>query len=206
VSHEEYLALGIIAIIAVVAIWFNFRDSYTDLKEHPPEDKPHGLRLGISWDDGVKTVTIGQNLTLAAGIAGRYQPTEEDRAEDEAFTAALEIRFGSRIEPCFYQKVAGVKHLNADRTRRSTIIKRCTPLEVLWLVREPDNPVDPKAVAVVRSDGSQLGYLPWRSAAEINEELCSQDCELVAIFRRHNRHPETDRVVGATILLARLKQ
>lgn len=61
---------------------------------------------------------------------------------------------------CFFQKIAGVSHKNADGSSRQAIIRQCSVGESLELRREPDNPHDPFAVAVFRSTGQQLGYLP----------------------------------------------
>lgn len=135
---------------------------------------------------------------------GQRESTCDRAAEDEQFERELKKRYGERIQPLFHQYVAGVSHLNRDRTRRTTIIKRCTPLEALRLVPEPDNPVDPKAVAVCRSDGTQLGYLPARCAAELHDEVGGPQSSLMAIFKHHNLHPETGRVVGCVILLAQI--
>jgi len=71
----------------------------------------------------------------------------------------------------FYSKVVGVTHANADRSQRQQIIAQCEQGERLRLVREPDNPHDPNAVAVVRLSGEQLGYLSSDLACEIAPRL-----------------------------------
>jgi len=65
--------------------------------------------------------------------------------------------------------IAGVSHENRDGTNRQQIVARCSPGEVLRLEREEDNPVDPNAVAVVRLNGEQLGYLPREDAVRVIE-------------------------------------
>jgi HJR/Mrr/RecB family endonuclease len=66
-------------------------------------------------------------------------------------------------------RVAGVSHNNRDGTSRQQIIRRCVAGELLRLKPEKDNPVDPKAVAVCRLNGEQIGYLPQEDAAEVTE-------------------------------------
>src|SRR5882724_4895755 len=54
------------------------------------------------------------------------------------------------IDKSFPSKVAGVSHENRDGSSRQRILRHCTAPESLRLVAEPDNPVDPKAIAVLR--------------------------------------------------------
>lgn len=64
---------------------------------------------------------------------------------------------------CFREKIKGVAHLNRlDGSDRQSIIKRVALGEPLYLLLEPDNPVDPDAVMIVRTNGEVLGYLSAR--------------------------------------------
>ncbi len=65
----------------------------------------------------------------------------------------------------FFTKIAGVTHRNKDRKSRQRLIAQCRVGEELILEREPDNPVDPGAVRVLRLTGEQLGYIPAQVAA-----------------------------------------
>jgi hypothetical protein len=65
----------------------------------------------------------------------------------------------------FFTKIAGVTHRNKDRKSRQRLITKCRIGEELVLEREPDNPVDPKAIKVLRLTGEQLGYVPAHVAA-----------------------------------------
>jgi len=65
--------------------------------------------------------------------------------------------------------VAGVSYNNRDGTSRQRIILRCSAGELLRLKAEDDNPVDPNAVAVIRLNGEQLGYLHREDAAEVRK-------------------------------------
>jgi hypothetical protein len=73
-------------------------------------------------------------------------------------------------------------------------------MEELLLELEPNNSGDPKAIAVKRVDGSQLGYLERRVASDLHRDAC-KPVSWSAIFKHANLHPETDKVVGATIVL-----
>jgi hypothetical protein len=164
--------------------------------------KPHVARLqAFEQRQREKRLAEEKKSTRPSGL---QEFAGDQGVEDEQFQQEVRRRYGETVQLRSHQTVAGVSHLNRDRTRRTTIIKRCTPLEALKLVAESDNPVDPMAVAVCRSDGAQLGYLPARCAAELHAEVCDPQSGLVAIFKRHNLHPETGTVVGCVILLAQI--
>jgi hypothetical protein len=65
----------------------------------------------------------------------------------------------------FFTKIAGVTHRNKNRKYRQRLIAQCRLGEELVLEREPDNPVDPEAIRVLRVTGEQLGYIPTHVAA-----------------------------------------
>jgi uncharacterized Zn finger protein (UPF0148 family) len=65
----------------------------------------------------------------------------------------------------FFTKIAGVTHRSKDRKSRQRLIAQCRVGEELVLERESDNPVDPKAIKVLRVTGEQLGYVPAHVAA-----------------------------------------
>jgi hypothetical protein len=125
---------------------------------------------------------------------------EEDDSEFERIIAAVfpqEERLKS-----FYTTVAGTSHRNPDRTSRARIIRECSIAEILELRPEPENRYDANAIAVCRrSTGEQLGYLDRRLASEVTRDLKKYGQLWVAILRRHNRSPETDKVVGASICM-----
>ncbi|HXF83578.1 MAG TPA: single-stranded-DNA-specific exonuclease RecJ [bacterium] len=62
----------------------------------------------------------------------------------------------------FHTKVAGVTFEG-----RQEVVKTLRPGETLRLQREPANPVDPHAVAVLTASGRQVGYLSARIAARL---------------------------------------
>lgn len=124
--------------------------------------------------------------------------------DDVRFETIFEQSFGPIVDYWFYSKVAGATHRNKDRTLRSRIISRCQEFEQLDLVPEPDNPFDAHATAIVRREtGEQLGYVQARAAAEIARDTSNRR-KWIAVLKEHNHHPETGRVVGANIVLARI--
>jgi hypothetical protein len=60
----------------------------------------------------------------------------------------------------FKTKLAGVTHRNEDGSDRQSLLKNCRSGERVWLSREPDNPYDNKAIAVLNKMGQKLGYIP----------------------------------------------
>ena len=72
------------------------------------------------------------------------------------------------METSFFTKVAGVTFNNTgsnteNRQRIIAELLRKGSLEEnagLDLVREPENPYDPNAIAVIAPDGRQVGFLP----------------------------------------------
>jgi HIRAN domain len=65
-----------------------------------------------------------------------------------------------RYEQTFRTTIAGVTKQNPDGTERQALIKTLSRGEAVRLVREPNNPYDKYAVAVFRTSGEQLGYIP----------------------------------------------
>jgi hypothetical protein len=70
------------------------------------------------------------------------------------------------------------------------------PGRALRLRREPDNPHDPNAVAVLLESGEPLGYVPRELAPEVDERWS-------AIVLRERRATPRDPRTGLTMLLAR---
>lgn len=66
-----------------------------------------------------------------------------------------------------HSKVVGVTRHNHDGSDRQEIARHCYGGERLTLRREPDNPQDANAVAVVRENGDQVGYLSAGVAEQV---------------------------------------
>jgi hypothetical protein len=78
--------------------------------------------------------------------------------------------------------VAGVSHCNPDGTSRQRIIPRCSVGETLVLRHEEHNPADSNAIAVLRQNGEQLGYLSREDAESVLRHL-RQGWRYTAVFR-----------------------
>lgn len=125
--------------------------------------------------------------------------------DEQEVDAALEGAFGSDLDLWFYSKIVGVKRHNWDGIARVQIIEDCAEGEALHLVPEPDNEFDLNAIMVLRHpDGAQLGYLDRHAAEQVARDRDGSYFWL-AILTHHNRHPETDVVVGANIAVVRLR-
>lgn len=71
------------------------------------------------------------------------------------------------MTPRYYEtRVAGVSFDN-----RQQLVARLKHGEPIQLIREPNNPHDPNAIAVKRGTGEQLGYVPAYLAAELAQEI-----------------------------------
>jgi hypothetical protein len=70
------------------------------------------------------------------------------------------------------------------------------PGRALRLRREPDNPHDPHAVAVLLASGEPLGYVPRELAPSVGEDWS-------AVVLRERRDSPRDPRTGVTMLLAR---
>jgi hypothetical protein len=73
----------------------------------------------------------------------------------------------------YFTKVVGVSRVNRDGTSRQEIIARCRQWEEVRFVPEVDNPVDANAIAVVRANGEQIGYLRQNLAEVVAD--CMKD-------------------------------
>jgi hypothetical protein len=122
--------------------------------------------------------------------------------DDDAFEAAFAKHIAPHTNKYFNAKIAGASSPNADGNSRRSIIKKCEPMEILRLELEPNNPADPNAIAVKRVDGTQLGYLERGVASDLHRDA-GNPVSWSAIFKYADRHPSTDEVVGAVIVLTR---
>lgn len=168
---------------------------------------------GIDLLAAVVLITLAIYLALRTKTFASKKPKDhetEDFADailsqypgSDPFDAAFEKHIAPHTNKYFNTKIAGASSPNADGSSRPSIIKKCEPMEVLRLELEPNNPGDPNAIAVKRVDGSQLGYLEIRVASELHRDA-GEPMSWSAIFRHASRHPSTDEVVGAVIVLTR---
>ena len=65
----------------------------------------------------------------------------------------------------------GERFRNADGTSRQAELASCRPGDAVALVREPDNPRDPMAIALISARGVQLGYIRREDARWLAQEM-----------------------------------
>lgn len=71
----------------------------------------------------------------------------------------------------FSLAAVGCWYDNDDGTSRQEELRRCEPGEIIDLVREPNNPHDPHAVAIVSVRGIGVGYLRSERAQWIASKI-----------------------------------
>ncbi len=84
----------------------------------------------------------------------------------------------------FETRVAGFQFHDGMQPEVSVLL---TPGKVLALVREPENPHDENAIAVISPEGHHLGYIP-HSENDIPATLADQDVLLGAEITTFNPH------------------
>lgn len=127
----------------------------------------------------------------------------EEDFEDELFEEEFAAEFSHVTDKKFHTKVVGTSFHNDDGSNRCKIISSCEPMDYLTLRMEPDNPNDPNAIAVLRADGQQLGYLQKRLAGEITRDVTKHGREWRAVFKKAT-HKENGEVAGAVISIVRM--
>ncbi len=81
--------------------------------------------------------------------------------------------------------VVGVKIPNKDGSNRQEIIQTCQPGEVLDLVRDPKNPHDKDAIAVIRGrTGEQLGFISKEIAEPLARKMDEKGTQYEAILKK----------------------
>jgi hypothetical protein len=113
---------------------------------------------GCHYEGGQPCLVIKGNYLLEKGNPAIEIPKPPPREPTGEWTT-------------FYSKIAGVTHQRGGAPHPQSILPNCRACEALVLKREPENPVDPQAVAVYRRDGFQLGYLRSELAQSVSQHL-----------------------------------
>jgi HIRAN domain len=183
-----------------------------------------GYHDRIPWSDTmIGVVLLAALLLVALAIyvaVGRKPASEAPRGNDQtrdddaiiaspdpgdaAFDAAFAKHIAPHTDKYFSTRIASASDKNAEGGRRRAVIEECEPMELLRLDLDPNHPTDPQAIAVKRVDGSQLGYLQRRVANDLHRDA-GEPVSWSAIFKQADRHPTTEEVVGAIIVLTRSK-
>lgn len=88
--------------------------------------------------------------------------------------------------PALTLAVVGADYPNKRGPSRRFELQICQPGEPVELRPEPNNPADPRAIAVYSCRGIQIGYLTAERAGRIGQ-LIHQGLEIIAIFQEHAR-------------------
>lgn len=124
---------------------------------------------------------------------------------EREFRRRFDTVFGPIIDDVFPSKIAGASHANPDGSSRVAVLAKCTPLEIFDLIPEPENPFDPKAVAIrLHETGEQVGYLPERAAHDLLPQMDEPGFRWFAVLHQFNLSPETQELVSANIIVARM--
>lgn len=82
-----------------------------------------------------------------------------------------------------YSKVYGVSHNNPDGSSRQQALIKCSPGEMLTIEPEPHNIADRSALALMRNNGCQVGYVNANLSKEFASKLCN-GWEIVPFVKR----------------------
>jgi hypothetical protein len=102
----------------------------------------------------------------------------------------------------FYAKVAAASVTSANGTSHAEAIAKCKTFDLLRLEMTTENPFAPHAIALFSETGEQIGYLDSR----LTNGAMRNCARWMAIFRRKNRHPETDAVIGAVVYVIHMTE
>jgi hypothetical protein len=111
-----------------------------------------------------------------------------------------------QVERYIFTHIAGISFPNPDGTSRQAVLTRCKRMQGLAFKWEENNPVSRTAIAVHRVDtGEQLGYLESRLGQETFNRLCKGEIWTGYIVSMGVPHESEAEVMGATIVLVKLK-
>lgn len=99
----------------------------------------------------------------------------------------------------FSLRLVGERYENEDGSSRQEEIERCSEGEMVDLVREPDNPHDPSAVAVLSARGVKIGYLGADRCGWIGSKI-DRGYDVRAIIGRVGRN-DSSGAIGAVLTL-----
>ena len=97
------------------------------------------------------------------------------------------------VLPAISLAIVGAQYPNKRGPTRRFELALCKPGEPIELRREPNNPADPRAVAVYSARGVQLGYLTAERAPWIGA-MINRGREIRAIFQRQTDYGGVIRV------------
>ncbi len=99
----------------------------------------------------------------------------------------------------FRLPVVGTKYTNDDGSSRQEELRLCSPGERVTLERQPDNPHDRRAVAVISCRGTCLGYLS-RTHCWVGSKI-DRGYDVRAVVERVKAPHVEDDILGLVILI-----
>jgi hypothetical protein len=110
------------------------------------------------------------------------------------------------VERYIFTHIAGVSFPNLDGSSRQAALSRCKRMQGLAFQWEENNPVSRTAIAVHRVDtGEQLGYLESRLGRETFNGLGKGEIWIGFIVSMGAPHESEAEVMGASIVVVKLK-
>jgi len=100
----------------------------------------------------------------------------------------------------FFLPAVGERYDNEDGTSRQDELRLCCRGEVIRLVREPENPHDRMAVAIVTVRGVRVGYLARDRAVWIGSKI-DRGYDVRAIIERIKGVPSNGAPLGLVLRL-----
>lgn len=182
------LLAGFSFIVFGVFVWFVVWSFVKPVRPKPVRSAASAPRVAVKSD-----------ISVFVTAAGRR--SEEDVQFDKVFLDG----FGRMLDKHFYVRVAGVSRLNADGSSRQALIRRCEPFDRVCLRREPKNPVDPNAVAVLNAAGEQLGYLSRETAVQVAGDYDGAGRIWLGVVRMRTE-PDGEIPAGLVLCLYRLSE
>ncbi|MEE8715848.1 MAG: single-stranded-DNA-specific exonuclease RecJ [Coriobacteriales bacterium] len=170
-------------------------DGAVDVVFDPKVETWHGR---VSLKLHVRDVLMRSDEDLGSTSPDTVRLVDDLFARADEFTRDSEVTNIAQA-PSFHTKVVGVSFEG-----RQQVVARLSTDDELLLVREPDNPHDPNAVAVTTRDGVRLGYLRRTVAAALAPEIDRGARYRVQVTDLTGGQDDQSR--GVNIFVARLAQ
>lgn len=193
-NHLKFTAFDGVASVPAIA----FRCE--DIDQVAETESPMDIAFQIEVDEWrgrtraqlvvreIVAAEVSDDAPAAALVEDLFQRADEILAREEYA--------GIEDAPSFHTKLAGVTFEG-----RQEVLARLAPGAPLRLVRQPDNPHDSNAVAVLDPHGAQVGYLNRRLAGVLATPIdagVEYDVEVTEVTGG-----EADRSLGVNVLLTR---
>jgi hypothetical protein len=117
------------------------------------------------------------------------------------FDDSLRRHVAPAADSYFYTRVTDLAPVPTGGTRRSPVIDRCRPMEMLHLELELGCQFNPGTIAVTRADGSPIGHLDRQASTRLHNDL-GKSKQWYAVFKQASHHPKTGELICEPLFLA----